>query len=240
MATIPTTPFYNEILRNINVAFGSIFSNIVIQRKSKDGLNAILQTITVPVAFGNKDKWFRRTDEDSELENQVYITLPRISYEMVGMNYDPSRKMGKLNKITCRDATGGNSVYFPVPYNLEFNLYLVAKTTEDCYQMVEQILPYFSPELTMSIKSVKQQNIISDIPIILNNISMEDDYEGDFQSRRTVIYTLNFTLKANLYGPGSNGGIIKKVIVNMPNPIDGTYEASQLTPIAPIIEFFTY
>ena len=237
---IAKTPFYHEVIRRTIVAFGSLFTDIKIQRHSKDGKNKVIQTIEVPCALGSRDKWFQRTDQDGELDNQVYITLPRISYEFLGMNYNPSRKLGKLNTITCRTTDGGNSIYAPVPYNLEFNLYLVAKQQEDCMQMVEQILPYFSPELTISVNVVPENNIINDIPIILNGVSIEDDYEGDFQTRRTIIYTLNFTVKVNLYGATSNGSIIKKVDINLPSPIDGKYEASQATPVSPIIELFTY
>lgn len=237
---IATTPFYHETIRKLTVAFGVIFSTIQIQRRDKTGARDIAQTIKVPIALGNKDKWVQRTESDPDLDNQTYNVLPRMSYEMMSIEYDSARKTSKMNQITCRNENGGDMLYSPVPYNLEFNLYVVAKTQEDCYQMVEQIIPYFSPELTLSINLIPNFNIKQDVPIILNSISIDDDYEGDFQTRRTVTGTLNFTLKTNFYGPSTTGNIIKKVTIDMPSPIDGTYTAEQLTPVSPIIEVFEY
>jgi len=230
-----STPFYWETLSNTTKAFGSLFSDIKIQRKEKSGSKSVIQTIKVPVAQAAKDKWVTRTEQDGSLENQVYLTMPRIAYEMTGMSYDPSRKIGKLNKITCRDEDGGTSIYAPVPYNLEFSVYLVGKTQEDVMQMAEQILPYFSPEYTMSVMTIPNQNIVTDIPIILNSVTISDDYEGDYTIRRSVTYTLNFQLKINLFGPASESGLIKKSIINMTEQ-NMTYSAEQETPTSDIIE----
>lgn len=230
------TPYYWEILRKVNITFGKLFSDIKIQRKEKSGTKSIIQTIDVPIAIGNKDKWVQRTEQDPELAKQVYATFPRISYEMTGMTLDNSRKLGKLNKITCRSETGASSVLMPVPYIINFSLYLVAKTQEDCMQMVEQILPFFTPEYTVSITIVNDMNIVNDIPFTLENISISDDYEGDLQTRRTVIYTLDFSAKVNFYGPIRSAGLIKHVIVDMDE--HGSYTADQETPISPIIETF--
>lgn len=237
---IASTPFYHETIRKVTIAFGSIFSSIKIQRREKSGDKDIMQTVMVPIALGSKDKWVQRTESDPSLENQTYNVLPRMAYEMQSIEYDPMRKLSKLNRVVCRTETSGDSLFSPVPYNMEFNLYLAAKTQEDCYQMVEQIIPYFSPELTLSINLIPGFNIVQDIPVILNSISIDDDYEGDFQTRRTVIATLNFTLKTNFYGPSNTGGIIKKVVVTFPTPINGEYVATQATPISPIIETFSY
>lgn len=237
---IAITPFYHETIRKVTLGFGSIFSEIKLQRKEKTGPKNIIQTVKVPIALGNKDKWVQRTEQDPTLENQVYNTLPRMSYEMTGLNYDPARKISKLNTIVCRDSSGVSSIFSPVPYIIEFNLYLISKTQEDCYQMVEQILPYFTPELTMSINMVPSHNIIQDIPVVLDSVSIDDDYEGDFQTRRTVTATLTFSLKLNFFGPASASGLIKKIIVDLPTPINGEYSASQATPVSPIIEGFDY
>lgn len=232
------TPFYWETLRKVTVAFGSLFSEIKLSRADKTVAKNKIQTIKVPIEQAAQDKWFTRIKQDPELQQQLYNTLPRMAYEMTGMTYDPSRKIGKLNRITCRTETGGSAVYAPVPYNLEFSLYVVAKTQEDCLQIVEQILPYFSPEYTMSIMMIPDNNIVTDIPIILNSVTISDDYEGDYQIRRTVMYTLTFTLKINVFGPIGESGLIKKSIINMTEQ-NLTYTAEQETPTSEIIESTT-
>lgn len=229
-------PYYWEILRKVNITFGRLFSDIKIQRKEKSGTKTVIQTIDVPIALGNRDKWVQRTEQDPDLTNQVYTTFPRMSYEMTSINPDNSRKLGKLTKITCRDENGASSVLAPVPYVLNFSLYCVAKTQEDCMQIVEQILPFFTPEYTVSLRIIDNLNIVNDIPFILEDVSISDDYEGDLQTRRTVIYTLTFSVKVNFYGPVRSGGLIKHVIVDMEDL--GTYEAEQLTPTSPIIETY--
>jgi hypothetical protein len=131
------------------------------------------------------------------------------------MDYDPTRKMNKYNKITCTEADGTvTRTFAPVPYNINITLYCLTKTQEDALQIVEQILPFFSPEVTMSINAVPESNIILDIPVVLNSVSVDDEYDGDFETRRFVTYTMNFTLKANLYGPVSESNVITKVFVN--------------------------
>lgn len=237
---IASNPYYHEIIRKTTIGFGSIFSGIKIQRREKTGNKNVVQTINVPIALGNRDKWVQRTEQDSTFENQTYNVLPRISYELSGISYDPERKVSKLNTIVCRTEDGTNSIFAPVPYILNFSLYAVGKTQEDVYQIVEQILPYFSPDLTMSIKLVPEFNLIQDIPIVLNSVSIDDDYEGDFQTRRTVIATLEFSLKINFYGPATSSGLIKKVIIDLPTPVNGVYQASQETPVSSILENWEY
>lgn len=212
--------FYHAITRKIIVAFGSLFSDIKIRRKSETDGD---QTIAVPIAYAPKEKWIVRLDQDPGLTNHTYVTLPRISFEITGMNYDATRKMNRMSQITC--GTPGESslqrVYSPVPYNIDISLYILTKTQEDALQIVEQILPYFAPEYTLSIKAIPDSNIINDIPIILDGMTIQDDYDGDFETRRFVTYTLNFTLKASMYGPVSNGKIITSTFVDVSN-IDET------------------
>jgi hypothetical protein len=128
----------------------------------------------------------------------------------------------------------------PVPYNIDISLYVISKTQEDCLQIVEQIFPYFTPDFTVSITVVPEMNVQQDIPIILNSVNIQDDYDGDFQQRRFVTYTLNFTLKVNMFGPVSGSGIVNKVIVNTINPDTGTvftsYSAEQTVPTIPVVE----
>ena len=233
--------FYHGVLRKTIVAFGSLFSNIKIERSSKSGLDGdlgttdqVVQTVDVPIAYAPKEKWIVRIDSDPTLENNVYTTLPRMSFEITGMNYDPTRKVSRLNKITCvgTDSTR-EQMFSPVPYNVDISLYVISKTQEDCLQIVEQILPYFTPDFTVSINVVPEMNVIQDIPIILNSVSIQDDYDGDFLQRRFVLYTLTFTLKVNMFGPVNKAGIINKVMV------DATftdYAAEGTVPTIPAVE----
>lgn len=207
--------FYHAITKKIIVAFGSLFSDIRINRENE---GEVQQTIAVPIAYAPKEKWIVRLEQDPSLQNHVYTTLPRLSFEITAMTYDASRKTNRMNYITCGDANGVSKVYAPVPYNIDISLYCLTKTQEDALQIVEQILPYFTPEYTLSIKGVPESNIIIDVPIVLESLFIQDDYEGDFQQRRFVTYTINFTLKTNFYGPVSEGGVIGRTLVDFTNP----------------------
>ena len=206
--------FYHAITRKIIVAFGSLFSDIKIERKNGD---TVEQTLAVPIAYAPKEKWIVRIDQDPSLNNHTYTSLPRISFEITGMSYDASRKTNRMSYITCGDGTNSSmsKTYAPAPWNMDISLYVLTKTQEDALQIVEQIIPYFSPEYTLSIKAIPESNIIMDIPIILDNVTIQDDYDGDFQQRRFVTYTLNFTLKMNMYGPVTNGKVITNTLVDM-------------------------
>jgi hypothetical protein len=173
------------------------------------------QTISVPIAYAPKEKWLVRIEQDPNLTNHTYISLPRMSFEITGMAYDPSRKTNRASTITCGVDGEVSRMFSPVPYNIDMSLYVLSKTQEDALQIVEQILPYFSPEFTMSVKAVPEHNVIVDVPIILNSVSVQDDYDGDFQTRRFVTYTLNFTLKTMMFGPVSSGKIIKTIEVDV-------------------------
>jgi hypothetical protein len=243
---LPNQTFYHSVLRKTIVAFGSLFSNIKIERTNVGGgefgaPEEVVQTIDVPIAYAPKEKWLVRLDSDPTLENNVYGVFPRLSFEITGLNYDPSRKVSRLNKMVCvgTDSTR-EQMMAPVPYNIDISLYVISKTQEDCLQIVEQIFPYFTPDFTVSITVVPEMNVQQDIPIILNSVNIQDDYDGDFQQRRFVTYTLNFTLKVNMFGPVSGSGIVNKVIVNTINPDTGTvftsYNAEQTVPTIPVVE----
>jgi hypothetical protein len=207
--------FYHGITRKVIVAFGSLFSNIRVQRKGPT--TADNQTINVPIAYAPKEKWIVRLDQDANLNNNTYVTLPRMSFEITGINYDASRKTNRMSYITC-GTPGADTVkrmYAPVPYNIDVSLYILSKTQEDALQIVEQIVPYFTPEYTLSIRAVPQSNVINDIPIILQGVSIQDDYDGDFETRRFITYTLTFTLKANMYGPVIDGKMITTTLVDV-------------------------
>ena len=206
--------FYNETLRRLTIAFGQIFNNIIIQNTSSTG--AITKRLRVPLAYAPKEKFLVRLDEQSNLDDRAFATtLPRMGFEITGLSYDPSRKLTRTQKHRIvKEGENGKTLnfnYTPVPYNISFTLYSFTATAENGLQIVEQILPYFQPDLTVTVNMVPDMNIKRDIPIILNDVQYEDSYNGTFTQRRAVIYTLNFTAKTYLYGPMSNQGIIKEV-----------------------------
>jgi hypothetical protein len=229
--------FYHGVIRKTIVAFGRLFSNIFIDRKSGDSVTGeTVQRLQVPLAYSPKEKWIVRIDSDPNLENYTYTSLPRMAFEITGYTYDTSRKLAKLNKITCGVSDNERSyTYAPVPYNVDISLYILTKTQEDALQIIEQILPTFNPDYTMSINAVPDMNIVQDVPVILNNISVVDEYDGDFQTRRFVTHTLNFTLKINLFNPVNSNGIIKTVIANLTDP-NREFTATQATPTSNITE----
>lgn len=209
-------PFYHGLTRRVIVAFGSVFSSIKIERRNNNG--DIEQTVAVPLSYAPKEKWVVRIDEDPSLERNTYTVLPRMSFEITGMSYDTSRKLNRMNDITCYQDQTMSTVGTPAPYNIDISLYILTKTQEDALQIVEQILPYFNPEYNISVKLVEATNVTMDVPIILNSVSIQDDYEGDFQTRRFVTYTLTFTIKANFFGPVRQHGIIDNVTINTSQP----------------------
>ena len=206
--------FYHETIRKVVIGFGTLFNDIHITRKDSSG--NVQQSMKVPLAFGPKQKFLVRLREDPNIAKSVAITLPRIGFEIGAISYDPARKLNKIQKVK-KAGTSGNKVdtqYMPVPYNIDFELYAMSKNSDDALQIVEQILPYFQPEYTITINDIVQMSNKRDVPIILTGISYEDNYEGDFTERRAIIYTLSFTAKAYLYGPVISGQVGTKVQVD--------------------------
>jgi hypothetical protein len=209
------TQFYHETIRKIVISFGTLFNDISLVRKDNSG--TIIQTMKVPLAYGPREKFLVRLREDADLTKQVAITLPRIGFEIKDLSYDPARKLSRVQKF--KKVKGANTKqldtqYMPVPYNLDFELYIMAKQSDDALQIVEQILPYFQPDYTLTINDMSDMGIKKDVPIILNSISYEDNYDGDFVSRRALIYTMSFTTKFYLYGPVTSSKVIKTVQVD--------------------------
>ena len=208
--------FYHETMRKVVVAFGTMFNNIQLVRKDNDG--NIIQTMKVPLAYGPRGKFLVRLDADADLGSKTSsITLPRIGFEINNLSYDPARKLNRVQKF--RKVKGDNSdqldtQYMPVPYNLDFELYILAKQSDDALQIVEQILPYFQPDYTITMNDMAAMGIKKDVPVILNSISYEDDYQGEFQNRRALIYSLSFTAKFYLYGPVTSSSVIKTATVD--------------------------
>ena len=202
---------YNQIMRKSVVGFGTLFNDIEIRKYHDDG--SVYQRMKVPLAYGPRQKFLARLTEQPQLTRPNAITLPRLAFEMTGMVYDPTRKQSPVQYcLTEENNEGLKKTYVPVPYNLEFELNVLSKTQDDCLQIVEQIVPYFQPSFNLSMKLVDEANIRRDVPIILNSITFDDDYEGDFATRRSLVYTLRFSLKTYIYGPTSDTGLIKKAI----------------------------
>ena len=204
--------FYHETIRKVVVAFGSMFNDIHLVRKDNSG--NITQSMKVPLAYGPRQKFLARLREDADLTKQVAVTLPRIGFEIAGVSYDPTRKLNrvqKFKKVKGSKAQQLDTQYMPVPYNIEFSLYIMAKQSDDALQIVEQILPYFQPDYTVTINDNTDMGVKRDVPIVLGGVTYEDTYEGDFTSRTTIIYTLSFTAKFYLYGPVTSSKVIKTV-----------------------------
>ena len=194
--------FYHETIRKVIVSFGTLFNDISLVRKDNSGV--AIQAMKVPLAYGPREKFLVRLNEDADLTKQVAITLPRIGFEIKNLSYDAVRKLSrvqKFKKVKGADTKQLDTQYMPVPYNLELELYVM-------------ILPYFQPDYTLTINDMSDMGIKRDIPIVLNSISYEDSYDGDFSNRRALIYTLSFTAKFYLYGPITSSKVIKTVQVD--------------------------
>jgi hypothetical protein len=207
--------FYHESIRKVIIAFGTTFNNIQLVRKDNDG--NIKQSMKVPLAYGPRQKWLTRLNDDADLSKTVAITLPRIGFEIQNLQYDPNRKLNrvqKFKKVKSANDDRLDSQYMPVPYNLNIQLYVMAKESDDSLQIIEQILPYFQPDYTLTINDMADMGIKRDVPIVLNSVAYEDNYQGDFETRRALIYTLDFTAKFYLYGPVTSQAVIKTVQVD--------------------------
>lgn len=226
-------PYYHGIIKQVIVAFGALFSDIKIERRLTDSVTGtVAQTIQVPLAYAPKEKWIVRIDSDPTLDTNTYTSLPRLSFEIINYAYDATRKTSRMQQIKCGSGnTTSKHTQSPVPYNIDIALYIITKTQEDGLQILEQILPFFAPEYTLTINAIPSMNITQDIPVILNDVIVQDDYDGDFSVRRFVTHTLNFTLKTNLYGIVDTSKVITKVTTNMSETATGTTNLATYTAI---------
>ena len=210
---------YHELIRKTVVAFGTLFNDMYVYRKNSTG--KIIQKMKVPLAYGPKQKFLVRLDQDSARTSDdgktTALTLPRIGFEMTTLTYDAPRKLNRIQKFRKSKSADSKSLqhsYMPVPYNVGFSLFAMAKNSEDALQIVEQILPMFQPDYTISLNVMPNMEIVRDVPIVLNDVAYEDTYDGNFTERRVIMYTLNFTAKMYLYGPVTSQKIIKRVQVD--------------------------
>jgi len=204
-------PFYFSLIRKYVILMGTLVNNIRITRTDKNGnLTALLK---VPVTYAPKDKMLARVLQDPGIDRPTAIApLPLISFEMGQMRYDGSRKLPTINKVSVKSSTDPNKFkyqYNPVPYNIEFKVYIYAKNAEDGTKIIEQILPFFTPDWTTTVNLIPEMQVTMDIPIVLNNINYNDTYDGQFVKRRAIVWSLDFVCKGYLYGPVKSGGIIK-------------------------------
>jgi hypothetical protein len=197
--------FYNEILRRTVVSFGTLFNNISI--KHTNSSDDVVSVIKVPLSYGPTQKFLARLNQSADLNKSTAITLPRMSFEFTGLTYDSSRKVTTTQTFVAKDPDTGTEtkkMYMPVPYNMQFELSIMSKLNDDALQIIEQILPYFQPAYNLTINLVEEIQEKRDVPIVLENVTMQDDYEGDFSTRRVLLYTLRFTAKTYLFGPVSS------------------------------------
>jgi len=211
--------FYHATVRKIVSVFGTVFNNISVVRRDQTG--KVINIQRVPLAYGPKQKFLARIDEQPDLNApKIAIKLPRMSFEIVTMVYDASTKINRNNLISTNnpaDSMSKLSVRQFAPYRMGIELSIMAKNQDDALQVIEQILPYFQPEYTVTMKDVEGMDILNDIPIVLTNVVMNEDYEGDFMTRRAIIYTLTFELRVRFYGPTQTTGVIKQVIADIIN-----------------------
>ena len=210
------TYYYHQIIRKTIIAFGTVFNDLNIVHKDSDG--ASISEMKVPLAYAPTQKFLARLEQQANLNKATQITLPRMSFEMTDISYDPSRKAGVTQTFRAVGSDGKmKKVYMPVPYNIGFELAIFCKLNDDALQIVEQILPYFQPSFNLTVDLVESIGEKKDIPLVLNSVSFQDDYEGDFSTRRALIYRLQFTAKTYLFGPIAENpeGLIRKVQVDM-------------------------
>ena len=209
--------FYNQTLRKLTLAFGGLFDEIYVSKDTSDGK---IERTRVPLTYSGKEKFIRRINEASSISNNVKIEtlLPKMAFEMTNLQYDPTRKVNKMNKKFKSSLVNGETytqeAYTEVPYNVQFSLYCFTRTVDDNLQIMEQILPYFSPEFIVTLK-MNELDTNVDVPIVLNATNMTEQYEGDMTTRRSVVSSFSFTAKAHIFSKVSGFGIIKEIDINI-------------------------
>ena len=210
------TYYYHEIVRRTIIAFGTLFNNIEIKHKTQSG--DAFSSVKVPIAYGPTEKFLARLEQKPDPRQRVAITLPRLAFEMDSISYDNQRKVSTMQtfKAFATDGSKARKVFMPVPYNLGFKLYAMTQYNEDSLQIIEQILPFFQPSFNLTVDLVKSIGEKRDIPMVLENVSFQDNYDSGMDEKRVIIYTLEFTAKTYLFGPvaDTSEGLIKKVTVD--------------------------
>ena len=212
---------YNKIIRKCVIGFGTLFNNIEVRKEKSDGTT--YSRMKVPLAYGPRQKFLARLEQQADLNQKVAITVPRLSFEMTGISYDAGRKLAPTTltlKANTKDAV--KKQFTPVPYNIDFELNIISKTNDEALEITEQIVPVFQPSYQMTIKLVDDMNEYRDIPIVLNSINYSDDYEGSFDDKKITLITMQFTVKSYIFGPVGTQGPIKKAKVDTTLDVDLT------------------
>ena len=221
--------FYHQTIRKYVAAFGTLFNDINIERKNSSG--AVVERVKVPLAYGPRQKWILALSDTTDQRRVLAARLPRIGFSLTGVSYDSVRKLNTvIRNVAANTASTGSvlSQYNPVPYNFDFELFILVNNAEDGTQILEQILPYFTPEFTVTINTIPDMGIKADVPIVLNSASQSDEYEGELATRRTIIWTLSFLLKGFVYPDVKSGTLIKSIEVNFRIPGDGDSDVQDL------------
>ena len=227
-------PFYFSLIRKYIICFGTLFNNIYITRTDKTG--TVKDLIRVPITYGPKDKALARVIQDPNIDRpSATYPLPMMSFEMTNFAYDTDRKMQTINRFSVNDTDRSKKKYqyMPVPYNIGFQLSILAKNAEDGTKIVEQILPYFTPDWTITANIIPEMNVKQDIPIVLERVNLDDVYDGDFANRRSMVWTLDFTLKGYLYGPVKTTKVIKFANTQFFVPPDTATSITDVDPTNP-------
>lgn len=224
--------FYHERIRRSVAVFGKMFNDIYVLRK--DATGKVISTVKVPLSYAPKQKYLDRIREQADLGTgqTVALKLPRLSFEIISFNYDPARQLQKVSNFSQpgTSSSSRSKITASTPYLIGFQLNAYAKTQDDALQIVEQIIPYFSPQYNLTIAPLDgQPNVKEDVPITLQAVDFQDDYEGDVASRRTIIYTLTFSMKVNFYGPISSGNVITRAIPKIDLDDVGLADSDYLT-----------
>ena len=213
-----STPYYNRTIRKLVVGFGNLFNDITMVKYNPDLTES--ERFLVPIAYATKESYVMRLEEDLALDKKVQMTLPRLSFEMTGLTYDTSRKQNTNIKNVSSTPSGIKSQYNPVPYNFDFNLYLYVRNIEDGTQVLEHIIPFFTPDYTIKINMVPEMGIIKEIPVVLNSCTSDITYEGNREKDpRMIIWTLNFTVKGYIFGKSTSTNLITHSITSIYNQI---------------------
>ena len=233
--------FYHGTLRKYVIVFGNMFNGIYLQRLNQS--ETVIQTLKVPIAYGPKEKFLVRLAQDPNLDQDVALSLPRIGFEMMGISYAANRKLASTQQnvsVSSTDTGALSTQYIPVPYDIQFRLSIFVKNADDGTQILEQILPYFQPEWTNNIKLIPGMDLTYDVPCILTDVSVQDAYEGDFSTRRTLMWDLNFTMKGYVFGPTSTSGIIKRALIDAHTDLPRSSPSERITVAAGRVHIDAY
>ena len=225
--------FYHAVLRKSVAVFGTLFNNITVVRKDSNG--NIKDTQRVPLAYGPRQKFLSRIEQQADLDDtKIAIKLPRMSFEITSLQYDGTTNVNRLNRMTTNvDSSTRTSVGQATPYILDMQLNIMAKNQDDALQILEQIVPYFQPTYTVSVQFIESVGKSFDVPISLQSITLQDDYEGEYTARRSLIYTIDFSMKIKFFGRETESSVVREVIANQINQNDGSWFQALYTKVNP-------